>query len=138
MNDAVTECASTNTCRILILDDHALSRRALLGAFRLRGHVCDEVDTAEAALAAIETFAPDVVLLLSSLTLHAASSAAKTDAVMPGSTDRITATSHRFRGYCEFRESINALRLRPQLHRLVLQQPYHPELLECYRENPET
>lgn len=49
--------------RLLIVDDHPLSRQALHAAFRGRGYVCSVAGTAEAALSSIETFAPDIVLM---------------------------------------------------------------------------
>ena len=52
-----------NRERVLLLDDHAGSRLALSRALRSRGHECLAVGTADAALAAIETSAPTVVVL---------------------------------------------------------------------------
>lgn len=49
--------------RVLVVDDHPLSRSALLLSMQLRGYVCHGVASPDEALAAIEEFRPDVVLL---------------------------------------------------------------------------
>lgn len=63
MNPAAIQHASRNELRIMILDDHALSRQALFAAFRSRGYQCLAVETPDEAVASIETFAPHVVIM---------------------------------------------------------------------------
>lgn len=49
--------------RVLVVDDYVDSRYVTCVALGMRGHTCDHVGTADAALASIATFRPDVVLL---------------------------------------------------------------------------
>lgn len=49
--------------RVLIVDDHPLSRNSVALMLKLRGYDVLAVATAEEALASITTFAPDVVVL---------------------------------------------------------------------------
>ena len=49
--------------RILIVDDHALSRNSVALMLKLRGYEAHAVATVDGALAPIETFAPDIVVL---------------------------------------------------------------------------
>ena len=49
--------------RLLIVDEYALARTALLIALRMRGHECMGVGSAADALACLETFEPTVILL---------------------------------------------------------------------------
>jgi DNA-binding response OmpR family regulator len=48
--------------RVLVLDDDAGSRRITKYVLEQAGHVCEVVENARSALAAMATFAPDVVL----------------------------------------------------------------------------
>ena len=48
--------------RVLVLDDNATSQTITKYVLEGAGHVCEVVATARAALAAIATFTPDVVL----------------------------------------------------------------------------
>ena len=50
-------------CRLLVVDDHALSRKAILAVLRVRGYECAGVGTAGDAVCGIESFAPHVVIL---------------------------------------------------------------------------
>jgi two-component system OmpR family response regulator len=49
--------------RVLVVDDYRESRFVTCVALTLRGHTCGHVGTASAALASIETFRPDVVVI---------------------------------------------------------------------------
>jgi DNA-binding response OmpR family regulator len=46
-----------------VVDDYLDSRFVMCVALTMRGHTCDHVGTAGAAIASIATFRPDVVLL---------------------------------------------------------------------------
>lgn len=55
---------STAAIRLIIVDDHPLVREGIRGALSSPGFaLCADVGTAEAALAAIRTHAPDVVVM---------------------------------------------------------------------------
>jgi len=49
--------------RLLIVDEYPITRTVLEIVFGMRGHVCMGVGSADEALACIETFEPDVVIL---------------------------------------------------------------------------
>ena len=49
--------------RVLIVDEHALSRAVLTAAFQLRGHVCRAVATVAEALLSVDVFAPDIAII---------------------------------------------------------------------------
>lgn len=49
--------------RILVIDDHHASRAVTCHVLGLCGHQCHGVETAASALFAIDTFAPDAVVL---------------------------------------------------------------------------
>jgi two-component system phosphate regulon response regulator PhoB len=53
----------SSTRRVLVVDDYLDSRFVMCVALTMRGHTCDHVGTAGAAIASIATFRPDVVLL---------------------------------------------------------------------------
>jgi len=50
-------------CRLLIVDEHEPSRQTLLVGFAQRGYACEAVGTEAAALLALATFDPHVVIL---------------------------------------------------------------------------
>lgn len=52
-----------DNARVLIVDDHALSARAMLLMFRARGYECVAVATPDDAIASIESFRPHVIVL---------------------------------------------------------------------------
>jgi two-component system, OmpR family, response regulator len=49
--------------RVLLIEDHALSNRVMTLVLRMRGFSCKAVTSETQALAAIEDFKPDVVIL---------------------------------------------------------------------------
>jgi CheY-like chemotaxis protein len=57
--------------RLLIVDEHEISRDVLHRVFTLRGYVCRAVETAALALSAVEDFAPDGIILELVFRLHA-------------------------------------------------------------------
>ena len=54
---------ATPSFRILMIEDHAISRRVMCYVLGLRGHVCEAAESGRTALAAIDRFEPDVAIL---------------------------------------------------------------------------
>jgi CheY-like chemotaxis protein len=52
----------TISSRVLVVDEHDGSRTVMCHVLRGRGHLCETVLDASAAMCAIETFRPDIVL----------------------------------------------------------------------------
>jgi DNA-binding response OmpR family regulator len=62
----MTGAPRSTTCtkhRVLVVDEDALSRKAMLLSFRIRGYVCNSAASPDEALAALDDFRPHIVLL---------------------------------------------------------------------------
>jgi hypothetical protein len=49
--------------RVLVVDEDALFRKAMLLSFRVRGYVCNSAASSDEALSALDDFGPHIVLL---------------------------------------------------------------------------